>query len=73
VTILRAGKCCKKLCGDLLAVQQRKCTLGKMETFSWLASNEISNLWVKLCNLCSVKAVMIAMLMVMSDMDLSHD
>jgi hypothetical protein len=23
---LWAGKCCEKLCGDLLAVHQRKCT-----------------------------------------------
>jgi hypothetical protein len=27
----------KKLCGDLLTVHKRKCTLGKMETFSHLA------------------------------------
>jgi hypothetical protein len=40
-----------KDCGDLLAVYQRKCTLGKMETFSRLASDEITDLWVKLCNL----------------------
>jgi hypothetical protein len=33
-----------KDCGDLLAVHQRKCTLGKMETSSRLASNEITNL-----------------------------
>jgi hypothetical protein len=26
VDVLRAGKCCEKLCGDLLAVHQRKCT-----------------------------------------------
>jgi hypothetical protein len=45
----------KKLCGDLLAVHQRKCTLGKMETSSRLACDEITNLWVKLCNLCMCK------------------
>jgi hypothetical protein len=44
----------EKLCGDLLVVHQRKCTLGKMETFSRLATDEITNLWVKLCNLCRV-------------------
>jgi hypothetical protein len=44
----------KKLCGDLLAMQQRKCTLSKMETSSRLASNEITNLWVKLHNLYRV-------------------
>jgi hypothetical protein len=44
----------KKLCGDLLAVHQMKCMLDKMETFSRLASDEITNLWVKLCNLCRV-------------------
>jgi hypothetical protein len=54
VNILRAGKRCEKLCGDLLAVHQRKCTLGKIETFSRLASDEITNLWVKLCNLYRV-------------------
>jgi hypothetical protein len=36
VNILRAGKCCERLCGDLLAVHQRNCTLGKMETFTQL-------------------------------------
>jgi hypothetical protein len=51
VDVLRAGKCCERLCGDLLTVHQRKCTLGKMETSS---SDEITNLWVKLCNLCGV-------------------
>jgi hypothetical protein len=40
--------------GDLLVVHQRKCTLGKMETSSRLVSDEITNLWVKLCNLCRV-------------------
>jgi hypothetical protein len=54
VNILRARKCCEKLCGDLLAVHQRKCTLGKMETFSRLASDEITSLCVKLCNLYKV-------------------
>jgi hypothetical protein len=44
----------KKLCGDLLAMQQRKCTLSKMETSSRLASDEITNLWVKLRNLYRV-------------------
>jgi hypothetical protein len=48
------GNSVKKLCGDLLAVHQRKCTLSKMETSSRLASDEITNLWVKLCNLCRV-------------------
>jgi hypothetical protein len=71
--VLRAGKHCEKLCGDLLVVHQRKCTLGKMETSSRLASDEITNVWVKLCNLCRFKSVMIAMLTVMSDMNLSHD
>jgi hypothetical protein len=43
-----------KDCRDLLAVHQSKCTLGKMETLSRLASDGINNLWVKLCNLCRV-------------------
>jgi hypothetical protein len=47
--------------------------LDKIETFSRFASGEITNLWVKLCNLCRVKTVMIAMLTVMSDVDLSYD
>jgi hypothetical protein len=51
---LRARKCYKKLCGDLLAVHEMKCTLEKMETSSLLASDEITNLWVRLCNLCRV-------------------
>jgi hypothetical protein len=46
-----SGKWCEKLCGDLLVVHQRKCTLSKIETSSRLASDEITNLWVKLCNL----------------------
>jgi hypothetical protein len=54
VNILRAGKRCEKLCGDLLTVHQWKCTLGKIETFSRLASDEITNLWIKLCNLYRV-------------------
>jgi hypothetical protein len=54
VDVLWAGKYYEKLCGDLLVVHQRKCTLGKMETSSRLASDEITNLWVKLCNLCRV-------------------
>jgi hypothetical protein len=54
-------------------VHQRKCTLGKRETFSRLASDEITNMWVKLCNFCRVKTAMIAMLTGMSDMDLLHD
>jgi hypothetical protein len=29
------GNAVKKLCGDLLAVHQRKCTQGKMETSKW--------------------------------------
>jgi hypothetical protein len=73
VNILRAGKSCERLCVDLLAVHQRMCMLSKMETFSCLASDEITNLWVQLCNLCRVKTFMIAVFMVMSDMDLSHD
>jgi hypothetical protein len=28
--------------------------LGEMETFSRLANDEITNLWVELCNLCRV-------------------
>jgi hypothetical protein len=47
--------------------------LGKMETFSRLASDKITIVWVKLCNLYRVKTVMIAVITVMSDMDLSHD
>jgi hypothetical protein len=31
---LRAGKCCEKLYGDLLAVHLKKCMMGKMETLS---------------------------------------
>jgi hypothetical protein len=73
VDVLWGGKCYKRLCGDLLALHKRKCTLGKMETFSRLASDEITNLWVKLCNLCRVKTITIDVLTVMSDMDLSHD
>jgi hypothetical protein len=34
VDVLRAGKRCESLCGDLLTVDLRKCTLGKMETLS---------------------------------------
>jgi hypothetical protein len=54
------------------------CTKGsvrstKMESFSSLASDEITNLWVKLCNICRVKIVTIAVLTVMSDMDHSHN
>jgi hypothetical protein len=52
--VLQAGKHCERLCGDLLAVHQRKYTLGKMETSSHLASDEITNLWVKLSNLYRV-------------------
>jgi hypothetical protein len=44
----------EKLCGDLLVVHQRNCTLDKIETFSHLASDETFKLWVKLCNLCRV-------------------
>jgi hypothetical protein len=73
VGVLWAGKGCERLCDDLLAVHHRKCTLGKMETSSRLASGEITNLWIKLCTLCRVQTVMIAVLMVMSGMDLSHD
>jgi hypothetical protein len=54
VDVLHAGKHCERLCADLLAIHQRKCTLGKMESSSRLASDEITNLWVKLCNLCRV-------------------
>jgi hypothetical protein len=64
VNILQAGKRCERLYGDLLAVHQSKCTLDKMETFSLLASDEITNLWVKLENLCKVKTVMIIVLTV---------
>jgi hypothetical protein len=53
VNILWARKHCEKLCGDLLAVHQRRRMLGKIETFSHLASNKITNIWVKLCNLYS--------------------
>jgi hypothetical protein len=41
---LWSGKHCERLYGDLLIVHQRKCTLGKMENFSHLASDEITNL-----------------------------
>jgi hypothetical protein len=34
VDVLQTGKRCEILCGDLLAVHLRKCTLGKMETLS---------------------------------------
>jgi hypothetical protein len=54
VDVLRAGKRCERLCGDLLAVHQRNYALGKMETFSRLASDEITDLWVKLSNLYRV-------------------
>jgi hypothetical protein len=54
-------------------MHQWKYTLGKMETFSRLASNKITSLWVKLCNLYRVYIIMIVVLTVMSDMDLSHD
>jgi hypothetical protein len=54
VDVLWARKHCERLCGDLWAVHQKKCTLGKIETSSRLARDEITNLWVKLCNLCSV-------------------
>jgi hypothetical protein len=54
-------------------MQQKKCMLGKMETFSRLASDKITNPWVTLRNLCRVKTVMIVVLTVMSDMDLSHN
>jgi hypothetical protein len=47
--------------------------LAKVETFSRLASDEITNQWVKLCNLYRVETIIIAMLTIMSDMDLSHD
>jgi hypothetical protein len=48
VDVLRAGKHCERLCRDLLAMHQSRCTLGKMETPSRLASDKITNLWVKL-------------------------
>jgi hypothetical protein len=32
VNILRVGKRYERLCGDLLPINLRKCTLGKMET-----------------------------------------
>jgi hypothetical protein len=54
-------------------MHQRKCTLGKVETFSRLASDEITDLWVMLCNLYRVQTIMIVVLTVMSDMDLSHN
>jgi hypothetical protein len=44
VDVLRAVKCCERLCGDLLDMHQRNCSLGKMETFSRLARDEITNL-----------------------------
>jgi hypothetical protein len=34
VDVLRAGKRCERLCGDLLAVHLRKYTLGKIETLT---------------------------------------
>jgi hypothetical protein len=54
VNILWAEKCCNRLYGDLLVVHKRKCTLGKMETLSCLVSDKITNIWVKLCNICRV-------------------
>jgi hypothetical protein len=33
VDVLQARKRYERLCGDLLAAHQRKCTLGKTETF----------------------------------------
>jgi hypothetical protein len=44
VDVLRPGKHCERLCDDLLTLHQRKSTLGKMETSSRLASDEITNL-----------------------------
>jgi hypothetical protein len=44
VDVLWVGKHYERLCGDLLVVHQRACTLGKMETSSHLASDEITNL-----------------------------
>jgi hypothetical protein len=41
---LWAGKRNEKLCCDLLIVHQRNCMLCKMETFSHLARDEITNL-----------------------------
>jgi hypothetical protein len=38
--VLQAGKRYERLCGDLLVVHQRKCTLGKIETSNRLASDE---------------------------------
>jgi hypothetical protein len=73
MNILRAGKHCENLCGDLLVMHQRKCTLGKMKTFSRLASDGITNMWVKLCNLFIVQTVMIVVLTVMSNLDLLND
>jgi hypothetical protein len=73
VDVLWAGKHYERLCADLLAVHQWKCTLGELETFSRLASDEITNLWVKLCNLYRVWTIMIDVLTVMSGLDLSHD
>jgi hypothetical protein len=34
VDVLRAGKICEKLCGNLLAIHLRKCMMVKMETLS---------------------------------------
>jgi hypothetical protein len=53
------------------------CTKGSVHGAKWrfssrLASDEITNLWVKLCNLCRVETIMIVVLTVMSDIDLSH-
>jgi hypothetical protein len=33
VNILWAGKCCERLCGDLLAMHQRNCTIGQIGDF----------------------------------------
>jgi hypothetical protein len=54
VDVLWTRKCCERLRGDLLAMHQRKCILGKMETSSHLASDEITNLWVVVQPLQSV-------------------
>jgi hypothetical protein len=43
VDVLQARKRCERLCSDLLAMHQRKCTLDKMETSSRLDSDEITN------------------------------
>ncbi len=71
--VLRAGKIYEKLCGDLLAMHQRKCTLGKMETSSRLASDEITTRGYKVLTFAKCTTIMIAELAVTSGLGSSLD